>query len=306
MADLVRIGTRGSKLALWQAEFVGSLLKRSGLRTEINVIRTTGDRLLETPIAAIGSKGVFTAELEEGLENGTVDIAVHSAKDLPSELGPGLEIIAFTERESAHDVLVSNNKDLSLNDTITVGTSSVRRKSFLKYYYPHIRTVDIRGNLQTRIHKMESGDCDALLLAYAGVHRSEYDSYIVQDLPIESFTPAVGQGSIAVEASSRLSPHLKEKIRSAVNHVPTEICIRTERAFLKTMEGGCSIPAFGYAELRGNRLFLQAGITDLDGRQIIREILETSPDKSENAGVRMAEKILHAGGQKILDAVRGQ
>ena len=306
MGDLVRIGTRGSKLALWQAEFVESLLKRSGLRTEINVIRTTGDRLLETPIAAIGSKGVFTAELEEGLENGTIDIAVHSAKDLPSELGPGLEITAFTERESAHDVLVSNLKNLSLNDEITVGTSSVRRKSFLKHYYPHVRTVDIRGNLQTRIHKMESGDCDALLLAYAGVHRSEYDSYIVQDLPIESFTPAVGQGSIAVEASSRLFPHLKEKIRAAVNHVPTEICIRTERAFLKTMEGGCSIPAFGYAELRGNRLFLQAGISALDGTRIIRESCAADPDDFENAGIRTAERVLSSGGKEILSIIRRQ
>ena len=199
-----------------------------------------------------------------------------------------------------------NLKNLSLNDEITVGTSSVRRKSFLKHYYPHVRTVDIRGNLQTRIHKMESGDCDALLLAYAGVHRSEYDSYIVQDLPIESFTPAVGQGSIAVEASSRLFPHLKEKIRAAVNHVPTEICIRTERAFLKTMEGGCSIPAFGYAELRGNRLFLQAGISALDGTRIIRESCAADPDDFENAGIRTAERVLSSGGKEILSIIRRQ
>ena len=304
MSDLVRIGTRGSKLALWQAEFVEGLLKKSGLRTEINVIRTTGDRLLETPIAAIGSKGVFTAELEEGLENGTIDIAVHSAKDLPSELGPGLEIIAFTERESAHDVLVSNNGNLSLSNKITVGTSSVRRKSFLKHYYPNVRMVDIRGNLQTRIHKMESGDCDALLLAYAGVHRSEYDSYIVQNLSVESFTPAVGQGSIAVEAALRLSPHLKEKIRAAVNHIPTEICIRAERAFLKTMEGGCSIPAFGYAEFRENRLFLRAGISALDGTRIIRESCDADPSDFENSGVFIAKKILSSGGRAILDTLR--
>lgn len=304
MVDLVRIGTRGSKLALWQASFVAELLQKAGLRTETNVIRTTGDRILETPLATIGSKGIFTAELEEGLKKNTIDVAVHSAKDLPSELDSELEIIAFTERESAHDVLISHKKNITINDPILVGTSSVRRKSFLKHYYPHVRTVDIRGNLQTRIHKMESGDCDALFLAYAGVHRLGFDTYIIENLSTDSFTPAVGQGSIALEVSRSLSVPLKEKIRKVVNHSPTEICIRAERAFLKTIQGGCSIPVFGYARLQDNRLFLQAGITDLEGKKIIRKVFEATPNDFENIGINTAKKVLDSGGREILSTMR--
>src|SRR6478609_7957183 len=175
MNKTIRIGTRGSKLALWQAEYVASLIKPSGFSTEIIPIDTRGDKILDVSIAKIGSKGVFTEEIEAKLLDGTIDIAVHSAKDLSSTLADELELIAFTEREIVNDVVVSYNKKFSLkNDGINIGTSSTRRVAFTKHFFPQATTTSVRGNLQTRLAKLKNGDCDALILAYAGVHRMGY------------------------------------------------------------------------------------------------------------------------------------
>ena len=238
MKETFRIGTRGSKLALWQAQYVAGLLKKGGSDCEIIPIQTKGDELLEVSISKIGSKGVFTREIEEKLIQGDIDIAVHSAKDLQSELSSGLEIIGFTEREKVNDVLVSH-KDLNPEDLegIKIGTSSVRRLAFLAKYYPKAKGVQMRGNLQTRINKMMSGDCDVLMLAYAGVNRMGQGDLIKHELPTDVFVPAVGQGSIAVEAHSSLHPTKKVIVKELVNHPHTEKCITEERAFLKTMQG---------------------------------------------------------------------
>ena len=181
----IRIGTRSSRLAVWQAEHIQSLLQEGGLTSELVLIETKGDLVLDRSLAKIGSKGVFTQELEDQLRTGAIDIAVHSAKDLPSNLPSDLHIIAFTEREPANDVLVSRNTNLSLTsgEAFRIGTSSTRRVAMLKHYCPHLTTVDMRGNLQTRLRKLDEGQCDALLLAYAGVHRMGYDDLIVERLP---------------------------------------------------------------------------------------------------------------------------
>jgi len=307
MSHKVKIGTRGSKLALWQAYYVEELLKKSGLETEIVIIDTKGDQVLDVSIAKIGSKGVFTQELEDQLLDGRIDIAVHSAKDMQSNLPEGFEIIAFTEREKENDVIVSHQKNISLSDSsqaLVLGTSSTRRVSTLKHFYPHVKTVEVRGNLQTRIRKMEEGLCDALLLAYAGVHRMGYDEMISQELDLAEFTPAVGQGSVAIEAAGNLNSDLKFKITEACNHKETSQKIRAERAYLRVLEGGCSIPVFALANLEENQLKLSGGIVSLDGKTRISIEVTGSSDQPEELGKMLADRVFAAGGKEILDQIK--
>lgn len=307
MNKTIRIGTRSSKLALWQAEHVAELIKPSGYRTEIVPMETRGDTMLDVSIAKIGSKGVFTEEIEDKLIDGTIDIAVHSAKDLSSELREELELIAFTERELVNDVIISTNKNLSLNSAkVRIGTSSTRRTAFLKHFYPDAEAVTIRGNLQTRIRKMEEGECDALLLAFAGIHRMGYDEMIVEKIETSYFVPPVGQGSIAIECHKKLSFDKKEVIERWVNHPPTEDCIRCERAFLKTLQGGCSIPSFGYAHYEGSVITLKAGIISLDGQRVVKIKRSASPMESKALGKVVAEEVLKNGGAEILNEIRNQ
>lgn len=303
--QLVKIGTRASKLALWQAYHVADLLQKAGLATEIVPIDTKGDQVLDVSISKIGSKGVFTQELEEQLLDGNISIAVHSAKDMPSSLGEGLELIAFTAREQAQDVLLSTKKGVSLRDAhLVVGTSSTRRIATLKHFYPSIQTVEVRGNLQTRIRKMEEGHCDALLLAYAGVHRMGYKDLIVAHLDLSEFIPAVGQGSIAIEASRSLDPKVREAIIGACNDASTQVCLHAERAYLRVLEGGCSIPVFALATLAANQVHLKGGIVSLDGQQ--RIVLEVSGPVSQavELGESLAKQVLQAGGKTILEQIK--
>ena len=303
--QLVKIGTRASKLALWQAYHVADLLQKAGLSTEIVPIDTKGDQVLDVSISKIGSKGLFTQELQDQLLDGRISIAVHSAKDMPSKLGDGLELIAFSAREQAQDVLLSTNKGVSLRDVnLVVGTSSTRRIATLKHFFPQVKTVEVRGNLQTRIRKMEEGHCDALLLAYAGVHRMGYESLLVEHLDLNQFIPAVGQGSIALEASTNLDPSLREAIVRACNDRQTENCLLAERAFLRVLEGGCSIPVFALATLVGNQVHLKGGIVSLDGQQ--RIVIEVSGPmaEGEQLGEALAKQVLEAGGKTILDQIK--
>ncbi len=303
--QLVKIGTRASKLALWQAHHVADLLQKAGLATEIVPIDTKGDQVLDVSISKIGSKGVFTQELEDQLLDGSISIAVHSAKDMPSRLGEGLELIAFSAREQAQDVLLSTKKGVSLRDAnLVVGTSSTRRIATLKHFYPHIQTVEVRGNLQTRIRKMEEGHCDALLLAYAGVHRMGYEDLLVAHLDLSEFIPAVGQGSIAIEASSSLDSELRKAIVAACNDAATQVCLLAERAYLRVLEGGCSIPVFALATLVENQVQLKGGIVSLDGRQ--RIVLEVSGPATQavELGESLAKQVLQAGGKTILEQIK--
>ncbi len=302
----IKIGTRGSRLALWQAYYVQNLLEKGGLSTEIVIIETKGDQILDRSLSKIGSKGVFTQELEDQLRDGRIDIAVHSAKDLQSELDDDLELIAFTERERVNDVLVSHNTSLSLGSgaSFVVGTSSTRRVALLKHFYPHIRTVDMRGNLQTRLRKLEEGQCDAILLAFAGVHRMEYDSLISEHLSLNEFTPAVGQGSVAIECGQEMKKDKREKVRALLNHPDTETCLLAERAFLRRLQGGCSVPVFGLASLENETVSMTGGVVSLDGQQLLKHTVNGLASAPQNVGIQLAELLLAAGAADILTQIK--
>ncbi len=302
----IKLGTRASKLAMWQAIEVKKMLEKVGIAVEIVKIDTKGDKILTKSLAKIGSKGLFTEELEVKLLSGEIDIVQHSAKDLQATLPEGLEIIAFTKREKANDVLISFDENFRLKNSKLqiVATSSTRRVAMLKRDFPAIITTDMRGNLQTRFKKLEDGVADAMVLAYAGVHRMGYDKYIVQTMDNETFTPAVGQGSIAIECAINLDAEVKSLIRTACNHNESETCILAERAFLRAMNGGCSIPVFGLATLDEKlTIHLTGGIISLNGTKEIKEKL--SGKNPYLLGETLGKNILKSGGKEILEEIRG-
>jgi hydroxymethylbilane synthase len=300
----VRIGTRNSALALWQAHHVGALLATQGLGYEIVAITTKGDQILDRSLSKIGSKGVFTEELEAMLCAGEIDIAQHSAKDLPSHLPAELELIAFTEREAAQDVVLSLDpaKTLASSTPLRIGTSSTRRRAFLRHFYPQHTAVEMRGNLQTRLEKLKNGDCDAMLLAFAGVHRMEMESYITQHLRLDQFVPAVGQGSVAIQCAVSLDAEVKALVRKACNHPATEATLLAERHLLAHLEGGCSVPVYGHATQQGDLLTLHAGVLSLDGiENIVHSATGTDP---AFLGKEVAMELIHLGAHQLLRKIR--
>ncbi len=303
----IKIGSRKSRLAMWQTETVAGMLNEQGMETVISSMETKGDMILDVSIAKIGSKGVFTEELEEQLQSGATDIAVHSAKDMQSMLPEGFGLIAFTAREKVNDVLLALDKGLDLDDPgkkIRIGTSSVRRIAMLKHYYPHVQTVEMRGNLQTRIQKLRDGACDALMLAYAGVKRMEYADMIVKVFPEDEFVPPVGQGCIAIECSDQLSAEKRAMVRACLNNPDSESCLLAERAYLRKLEGGCSIPAFGLAVLDKDILTLTVGLASLDGGTILRKTEQGPRQDAEKLGERLGDYILNNGGREMLAEIR--
>ena len=226
---------------------------------------------------------------------------------MQSQLPEGFVLIAFTEREKVNDVLLSTDNSIDITNSqrpLVIGTSSVRRRAFLRHYYPHVTIVEMRGNLQTRIKKMKRGDCDALMLAYAGVKRMGYGDMIVTEFDAQQFVPPVGQGCIAIETATSLAPEKTEKIRACLNNPVSEACLLAERAFLKKLEGGCSIPAFGYAVKDGDELILTAGLASLDGSRILRTTEKGSAQNPEQLGKRVGEYILNHGGREMLAEIR--
>ena len=305
MIPTIKIATRSSLLALWQAEHIQDLLLQNGLKSELITFETKGDKILDRSLSKIGSKGLFTEELEQSLLQGEAHIAVHSAKDLPSSLPEELEIIAFTEREAFHDVLVSE-KEIDIDSKFRVGSSSTRRIALLKRYFPNIEAVPMRGNLQTRIKKMQDGDCDALMLAYAGVFRMGYGSMIKHSFDKKTIVPPVGQGALALEASVHLDPEIRAKIRDICNHKTSEDCLKAERSFLKIMEGGCSVPIFALASIKGEELQLQGGIVSLDGKDELKDSETRTIENSSSTGEILAKRILGNGGKEILTKIKEQ
>ncbi|GAB4233165.1 MAG: hydroxymethylbilane synthase [Ekhidna sp.] len=301
--ETIRIGTRKSKLAIWQANHVADLLDAGGFQPELVPIETKGDKIQNVALSKIGSKGVFTEELESMLRRGQIDIAVHSAKDLQSRLPEGFEVLSFCERESPDDVIVSE-KEIDLNNpNLVLGTSSTRRIAMLKHFYPHIKTIDARGNLQTRLEKLKTGLMDGLVLAYAGVRRMAYDDLIKYWFDIERFVPPVGQGSVAIEVHENLPKEKAERIKALTNHPHTEKMLRTERAFLRRMDGGCSIPVFGHAQMEmDGQIVLTGGIASLDGKQLIKRTMYGA--EPEELGGSLADEILQSGGKKVLDDIK--
>ncbi len=298
---MIRIGTRKSKLAIWQAEWVAAKLSAAGLKCGLVPMETIGDKILDTSIAKIGSKGVFTEDLEQRMKTGDIQLAVHSAKDLASTLPDGFELLAFGPRENAQDVIVALNS-LDLTKPLILGSSGTRRVAQFKRNYPHLNIQPVRGNLQTRLQKLKDGMYDGLILAYAGVHRMGFDAHIQVHLPLREYVTAAGQGIVAVECHADMPHTMKLRIREAVNDPQSESHILAERAFLQTMQGGCSIPVFAHAFPHPSGMELVGGILSLDGSQVVQHQL-TGHDPNL-MGLELGQWVLDNGGKEILAKIR--
>jgi hydroxymethylbilane synthase len=299
------IGSRGSALALWQTDFVaGELSGLTSLEIEIKKIKTTGDKILDSPLAKIGDKGLFVKEIEHALEKGQIDLAVHSMKDVPTEIPGGLMLGAILKRELPNDVLVSRGKVLlkDLPPGAIVGTSSLRRKAQLLHFRPDFKFVDVRGNLDTRLRKMASGDFDAMILAAAGIRRLGMTDEISEVVSTELLLPAVGQGAIGIEVRKDDEEILK--LVKQLGDRATKVCVLAERALMRRLEGGCQIPIGALGVLKNGSLYLEAMVASLDGSMLVRDRVESDQDLSEQAGVVLAEKLLALGADRILKDVR--
>ena len=296
----MRLATRGSALALAQARSVADRLGASGIRVEVVAMRTEGDRLAEARLAAVGGKGLFVREIEEALLRGEVDVAVHSLKDLPAELPRGLALAAFPERADARDVLVSRFPVgfADLPPGAVLGTSSPRRRALALAARPDVSVEPIRGNVDTRLRKLEAGDYDAIVLAAAGLARLGVTPRHVEALAPEVFVPAVGQGTLAVEA--RVDDARTLSALRAVDHEPTRVCALAERAFLGRLGASCVTPMAAHARLSGGRLVLDAVVASEDGRTVLRESVEGAPQRAEALGVSVAEALLARGAAAVV------
>ena len=300
--DRIVIGTRSSKLALWQADYVADCLQKEypGLRVEKKLMTTKGDKILDAPLAKIGGKGLFTKELEMAMLAGEIDLAVHSLKDMPTEVPEGLVISAVTKRLDAGDALVSGKfqslRELPLG--AKVGTSSLRRKAQLLHVRPDLEIRDLRGNVNTRLKKLEEEDFDAIVLAVAGLKRLGFAHRITEILPKDILLPAVGQGALAIEARED-DGSVREMI-AFLNDEGTVNCARAERAFLAKVEGGCQVPVGVYATANGEELCVEAVIASLDGKRLYRDAMHGSCKDAKEIGTALAEKLLEAGGREIL------
>ncbi|HTK38721.1 MAG TPA: hydroxymethylbilane synthase [Pyrinomonadaceae bacterium] len=303
---MFKIGSRGSDLALWQTNFVKKKLEEAypALGFEIKIITTTGDRMLDTALSKIGDKGLFTRQIEYALLSGEIDLAVHSLKDLQTAQPDGMTIGAVSKREMPNDVFLSSkyNSIDELPKGAMVATGSLRRKSQLLHYRPDILISEIRGNVPTRIKKLDESELDGMILAYAGVHRLGLDSRIRQAIPFEIMLPAVGQGAIAIEIRSE-DANVQE-IVAVLDDTETRHCITAERAFLRRLEGGCQVPIGAVARIEGNQIDLEGVVGNLNGSENLRErIIGDVPD-AVTLGTQLAEHMLENGAGEILDEVR--
>ena len=305
MKSLV-IGTRGSKLAMWQAEAVQEQLGASGIPSRIKVIKTTGDKATETALAKLsrttGTKGVFTKEIDQALLKGTIDIAVHSLKDLPTELPKRLEIAAYLERADPRDALIGHPLK-EMPEGAKVGTGSLRRSSQLRRLRPDVKVVEIRGNVETRLKKLDTAKYDALLLAAAGLHRLGLADRIAETLEPAVMCPAVGQGIIATVI--RAKDDAIRAVLTPLNHRETAIAARAERTLLATLGLGCQVPLGGHASMQGDRLRLSALVVSEDGSKLFCRVVEGSPTNPEALGEETAQKLLALGADEIISAVSG-
>lgn len=301
----LRIGSRGSQLALWQANHIAARLAARGVETEIEIIRTTGDRVTEVALSQVGAKGMFTKEIEDALAEGRVQLAVHSLKDLPTDLEPGFELAAITERESPFDVLLSARYDslAALPAGARVGTSSLRRQAQLRALRPDLELLPVRGNVDTRLRKLEAGEYDALVLAGAGVRRLGLVQHLRQIFNVQSLCPAAGQGALAIEI--RAGDQDTAGLLGFLDHAPTRAAVLCERALLRALGGGCQVPIGAFAEGRGQMLHLTAIVAPPDGSHILRESRTGSSTDPEALGAAAAQALLRAGARQILDAVYG-
>jgi hydroxymethylbilane synthase len=302
------IGTRGSELALWQADFVKTSLEAHFPRDrfEIKIIHTTGDERLDTALSKIGDKGLFTKQIEAELLAGSIDMAVHSLKDLQTAQPDGLTIGAICERETPNDVFISKTGIAidELPEGARVATGSLRRRSQLLHHRPDLKIEEIRGNVPTRLRKFDASDLDGMILAYAGLYRLGLGDRAGQVIPFEIMLPAVGQGAVAVEIRSG-----DERTANAVvklDHEPTRICITAERAFLRRLEGGCQVPIGAQATIDSDTLTLEGAVGSLDGAVMFRERVSGRSDDADALGTLLADALIERGAQALLDGAREQ
>lgn len=299
------IATRQSPLALWQAHYVSDLLTSAhpGLQVELLKMTTKGDKILDTPLAKVGGKGLFVKELEVGLLEGRADIAVHSMKDVPIEFPEGLHISTICMREDPRDAFVSNNYAHfeALEQGAKVGTSSLRRQCQIREIRPDLEILDLRGNVNTRLAKLDNGDYDAIILASAGLKRLEMSDRITQALATEVSLPAVGQGAVGIEC--RIADERVHKLLAPLNDPVTALRITAERAMNLRLEGGCQVPIAGYAEIEKDILLLRGLVGAADGSRIIRAQIAGKPENAEELGTVLADDLLAQGAREILQAL---
>lgn len=306
--SLIRIATRKSALALWQAEFVkAELLKHHPqLQVELVPMSTQGDKILDTPLAKIGGKGLFVKELETAILEGRADIAVHSMKDVPVDFPPGLMLSTICQREDPRDAFVSNQFTslAQLPAGAVVGTSSLRRQSQLKALRPDLQVRDLRGNVNTRLAKLDNGEFAAIILAAAGLIRLGFAERIASYLPVDVSLPANGQGAVGIECRS--DDTQVQQLLAALEHAITRNCVLAERAMNRTLQGGCQVPIGAFALQNNEELWLRGLVGSLDGQHIIRDEIRGPSTQAEQLGQQLAERLLHAGAQDILTAVYQQ
>jgi hydroxymethylbilane synthase len=302
MKQTLRIGSRGSKLALWQAGFIESLIssKFPELKTGKHIIKTTGDKELDSPLSAVGGKGVFVKEIEESLLKHEIDIAVHSLKDLPTVQPDGLRIGAVSKRHDPRDAVVSNGnlKLTQLKKGSKVGTGSLRRQAQILHHFPDLKIAPIRGNVDTRISKLKNGEFDSIILAVAGLERLSLVEEITEICPIDFLIPAPGQGILAVECREKDDD--LDEILLEINHLDTSIAASAERSFLLRIGGDCNLPAGCYASIKGESLSILGFIASADGTDMVRKEIQGSLRDHKSLGTELAEKILSNGGNKII------
>ena len=303
------IATRGSMLALWQAEWIKSQIKNiyPDTEVELNKIKTTGDKILDVPLAQVGGKGLFVKEIEEAMLRGEADLAVHSMKDVPTDLPEGLHLSAICKREDPRDAFIAGADISSFHDLPQgghVGTSSLRRMCQLLNRRPDIKITQLRGNVDTRLRKLAEGEFDAIILATAGVKRLGYESRITEKLSTEISLPAIGQGAVGIEC--RKDDEFINGLLAKLNHDDTWICVIAERAFLKKLEGGCQVPIAAHAQLKDGQLTIEGLVGSLDGKTLVKESMQGKPEEAESIGTSLAEKLLSQGAGEILAEVYGK
>ncbi len=302
----LRIGTRASQLALWQANWVKSELEKKypGLEVTLTKIKTQGDRILDVPLAMVGGKGLFVKEIEEAMLRGEIDIAVHSMKDVPTFFPEGLALRCITEREDPRDIVILKPGFKSFRDLpqgARIGTSSLRRKAMLLHLRPDFQMVDIRGNVETRIRKLTEDNLDAVVLAAAGMHRLGFTGQIGEYLAPDVSLPAIGQGALGIE--SRIADAEVNALIDFFNHPETAAAVKGERAVLRRLEGGCQVPIGAYGEVKDGRLTLTGVVASVDGVTLLKKTVVCAPEESEKVGTSLADDLITQGAGKILNEV---
>ncbi|MBT3205938.1 MAG: hydroxymethylbilane synthase [Gammaproteobacteria bacterium] len=298
----IRIATRSSPLAMWQAEDVSSRLQKlyPDLDVQLVSMKTKGDKILDAPLAKVGGKGLFVKELEEGMLAGRADIAVHSMKDVPVEFPPGLELALIMQREDPRDAFVSNKYEnlAALPENAVVGTSSLRRQTQIRERYPNLKLDWLRGNVNTRLRKLDDGEYDAIILAAAGLKRLGFESRIRSCLEPEESLPAIGQGAVGIE--SRSDDDAVKQLLAPLADADTTLRVQAERAMNETLNGGCQVPLAGYAVLEGDQLYLRGLVGEPDGSKVLRAEIRGASSDAVALGIKLAEDLLSQGAGEIL------